>query len=178
MKRFVFTSIVGGVIGALVFWLYQTTFQGNSITAFIGSQIISQGNYSLSPTVVGWAVHLGVSLSYGILLAFLAQILFPNAYLWNRVASLVAALILGWITTIIAPPAIQITIAILSGKDFPSPLWNLNPASGHPFWNHIVFFMSVWLLDTGFIRFFKENDQNLLDLLMSFSRKEVVPSNS
>ena len=178
MKRLILTGVLGGIVGAVFFWWYQTTFQGASLPAFIGSQIVRQGDYSLSPTLVGWAVHLGVSFSYGSLLAFVAQILFPRNYIWNRAASLGAALFLGWIATLIAPPAIQITIALLSGKGFPATLWGLNPASGHTFWNHVFFFVLVWAMDTGFSKWLGENDQNVLDFLMSFTRKEMIAGNA
>ena len=155
MKRLVFAGVVGGLLGALIFWWYQTTFQNASVPDFIGNQIVSQGKYALSKTMVGWSVHIGVSLSYGFLLAIAARILFPGSFLLNRAASLAVALFLGLITTLIAPPAIQITIAILSGKGFPSPLWDFNPASGHTLWNHMIFFVVVWLVDTLYIQMFE-----------------------
>ncbi len=156
MKRLIFAGVVGGLVGALIFWWYQTTFQNASVTNFIGHQIVTQGKYSFSKTMVGWAVHLGVSLSYGFLLAILALVLFPRSFFLNRAASLAVALFLGLVTTLIAPPAIQITIAILSGKGFPSPLWGFNPASGHTLWNHMIFFLVVWLLDTVYIQVFEK----------------------
>lgn len=148
MQRFIATGIIGGILGAIIFWLYQTAFQGASITAFIGNQVVSQGNYNISPTVVGWAVHLGVSFSYAFLLSLLIQVLFPLSTILNRVVGLGTALALGVGTTLIAPPAIQITIGILSGNGIPEKLWALNPASGHPLWNHLLFFLVVWAIDS------------------------------
>lgn len=151
MKRVAFTGVVGGLIGALVFWWYQTTFQNAAITDFIGRQIVSQGNYSLPAPLVGWAVHLGVSFSYAVFMAIVALVLFPASVFLNRVASLVAALVLGLITTLIAPPAIQITIALLSGKGLPSSLWGLNTSGGHALWNHLIFFLVVWVVNTFYL---------------------------
>jgi hypothetical protein len=96
---------------------------------------------------VGWAVHLGVSFSYAALMALLLQIPFPGPGAVRRGAGLAAALALGWATTKIAPPAIQITISLLSRKGFPSPLWDLNEGAGHPLWNHLIFFALVWAVD-------------------------------
>ena len=95
MKRLVFAGVVGGLLGAFIFWWYQTTFQNASVPDFIGNQIVSQGKYALSKTMVGWSVHIGVSLSYGFLLAIAAQILFPGSFFLNRAASLAVALFLG-----------------------------------------------------------------------------------
>lgn len=147
IRRFIRTAIVGGVLGAVVFWLYQIVFQGGAITAFIGSQIVSQGKYALPPSLVGWAVHLGVSFSYAGLLALLLQLPLSPSETAKRGAGLAIALALGWATTKIAPPAIQVTISLLSLKGFPSPLWDLNEGAGHPLWNHLLFFTLVWAVD-------------------------------
>ena len=149
MKRMMITGIAGGALGALAFWYYQVTFQGGTIPAFIGAQIVSQGKYALPPAWVGWGVHLGVSISYTFLLVLILAAVFPRSFVLNRSVSLTAALALGWLTTLIAAPAFQITIALLAGKGFPAKLWPLNPAKGHTFWNHLLFFVLVWALDTG-----------------------------
>lgn len=147
VSRFSRTLIVGGLLGAVAFWLYQVAFQGSTITAFIGGQIVSQGRYSLSPSLVGWAVHLGVSFSYAGLTALVLQVPFTSWGAANRLIGAGAALVLGWATTKIAPPAIQVTISLLSLKGFPAPLWDLNEAAGHPLWNHLLFFVLVWAVD-------------------------------
>ncbi len=149
LKHVIRTVVAGGLAGAVVFWLYQVTFQGATIPAFIGGQIVSQGKYSLSPSLVGWAVHLWVSFSYAALLTLILQIPFSSSLALNRGIGLAAGLILGWATNKIAPPAIQVTISLLSGKGFPSPLWDLNPSAGHAFWNHLLFFVVVWLVEAG-----------------------------
>ncbi len=157
MRRFIATGIIGGILGAIVFWLYQSAFQGASIPAFIGNQVVSQGKYDISPPLVGWAVHLWVSISYAFILALLMQILFPKPFILNRVLGLVVALILGWAATLIASPAIQVTIGILAGKGFPEKLVALNPASGHPLWNHLLFFVVIWVVDSVMALAYKKN---------------------
>ena len=157
MKRILITGIAGGVLGAVLFWVYQVNFQGTTITNFIGAQIVRQGGYSLPPAVFGWGVHLGVGLSYAFLLALISVYLLPRHFVLNRTLLLAAALVLGWLTTLIAAPAIQITISILAAKGFPAKLWPLNPASGHPLWNHLLFFVIVWAIDTG-AAFYSKDD--------------------
>ena len=147
IHRFIRTLIAGGALGAVAFWLYQIAFQGGAITAFIGGQIVSQGKYPLPPSLVGWAVHLGVSFSYAGLLALLLQLPLSSSAAARRGAGLAVALVLGWATTKVAPPAIQVTISLLSLKGFPSPLWGLNEGAGHPLWNHLLFFALVWAVD-------------------------------
>jgi len=149
LRRIITTTVAGGVAGSIIFWLYQISFQGNSITAFIGAQIVRQGGYALPPGLVGWGVHLGVSLSYALLLALLMAVPFSPSAVRRRGTGLAAALILGWATNKIAPPAIQVTIGVLSGKGFISPTWPLNPSWNHPFYNHVLFFVAVWLIDWG-----------------------------
>ncbi len=149
MKRVLTTGIGGGFVGALIFWLYQVNFQGATIPAFIGAQIVLQGKYALSPGWVRWGVHLWVSLSYAFLFALIVRFLLPRRFTLNRTLAFALALALGWITTLIAAPAIQITITLLAGKGFPAKLWPLNPAKGRPFWNHLIFFAVVWAIDTG-----------------------------
>ncbi len=158
MKRLLVTAIAGGVLGAVVFWFYQVNFQGGTITSFIGAQIVRQGGYALPPSLIGWGVHLGVGLSYAFLLALISAYLLPRPFTLNRALSLAAALALGWLTTLIAAPAIQITISFLAGKGFPTKLWPMNPASGHPLWNHLLFFVIVWAMDTGAVLFHKDDE--------------------
>lgn len=157
MKRLLITGIAGGVLGAVVFWLYQVNFQGATITGFIGAQIVRQGGYALPPALFGWGVHLGVGLSYAVLLALISACLLPRPNVLDRGLLLAAALVLGWLTTLIAAPAIQITISLLAGKGFPATLWPLNPASGHPLWNHLLFFVLVWAIDTGAALYYKDD---------------------
>ncbi|MDA1001055.1 MAG: hypothetical protein O2807_11155 [bacterium] len=146
MKGFIGRTIVAAVIGAVVFWFYQVQLQGNSITAFIGGQVVKGGGYSLSPALVGWVVHLGVSFSYAFLVGLVTLIPFSRSVSTRRITALVIVLVLGWVTTAIAPPAIQITIAILSFKELPATFWPLNTGGGHGLYNHLLFFVIAWVV--------------------------------
>ncbi len=154
MKRIIATGIAGGLLGSIVFWFYQMKLQGATISGFIGAQVVRQGGYDLSPAVVGWGVHLWVSLSYAFLLALILWALSPLPLALGRAAGLAVALVLGGITTLIAAPAIQITISLLAGKGIPAKLWLLNPLKGHILWNHLLFFALIWAIDTGQAVFF------------------------
>lgn len=148
MKSFLVRTIVAAVIGAVAFWFYQVQVQGNSITAFIGGQIVKGGGYSLSPALVGWGVHLGVSFSYAFLVGVVTLIPFSRSASARRITALVLLMALGWVTTAIAPPAIQMTIAMLSFKEIPATLWPLNTGGGHALYNHLLFFAIGWVVHT------------------------------
>ncbi len=133
----------GGVVGAFAFVLAQRLEGFNThIAEFMGAQIVQRGGYSTSLAVpIGWGVHLGVALTYACFFGVLTLLpVFPTARgpRWGAAAGMV--LILGWLTTLVTAPAIQITIGLLSGQGFPNTLPGLNTSFGAPFWNHMLFF--------------------------------------
>ncbi len=139
--------LVAGIAGALVFWLFQFVTGPSTITAFMGQQIVTQGGYAASWTVpIGWGIHLGVSLAYSLLFALIMLPLFVLAERIQLVLGLVIGAALGWGATLITVPAITVTISVLGGKGFPANLPGLNTAYGLPFWNHMLFFVVVWLI--------------------------------
>ncbi len=148
MKHFSFGFwLVAGIAGALVFWVFQLLTGPSTITQFMGQQIVAQGGYSQSLTLlIGWGVHLGVSLGYSLIFAILMLIPFMLVDTARLILGLVVAAGLGWITTLLTIPAITATISLLSGKGFPAELPALNRTFGLPFWNHMLFFGAVWLL--------------------------------
>ncbi len=136
-NRLIVVTVVAGVVGAVIFWVFQLNVQGATITSYIGGQVVKKGGYSLSPVFVGWSIHIGVSISYALLMGLVMWIPFTENVNLNRAITLLIAVFLGWITTIVAPPAINVTINLLSGKGFPSgPFW----------WNHQLFFIVVWAI--------------------------------
>lgn len=139
--------LVAGIVGSVVFWLMQILAGSGTITEFIGEQIVAAGAYPtrLAP-VIGWAVHLGVSLSYAFL-AGVVTLLARRAGLWIGTGiALVAAVVFGGVTAVIAPPAISLTIALLGRRGWPTELYPLNTEIGLPFWNHILFFLVASLI--------------------------------
>lgn len=139
--------LVAGISGAIVFWLSQLATGPSTITAFMGQQIATQGGYSQSWSVpIGWGVHLGVSLAYSLLFAFIMAPLSVLAERFKLILGLIIAAALGWGTTLVTAPGIHVTISVLSGKGFPAGLPGLNTAFGLPFWNHMLFFGIVWFV--------------------------------
>ena len=138
-----------GVIGSLSFWLFQGVTGDSTITQFMGEQIATEGGYSmrLAP-LIGWGVHLGVSLSYALLFIIIMSALPLKSTGAALGFGLLLAVVLGWITTLLTAPAITVTISALSGKGFPAELPGLNTDGGLPLYNHLLFFGVVWVFTT------------------------------
>lgn len=148
MKRFgVGRWLVAGIVGSIVFWLFQISTGPATITRFMGEQIVAQGGYPENLTwLIGWGVHLAVSLGYAFLFAAIMAVFHVPSVAGRLVLGLVIGAALGWITTLLTVPAITATISVLSGKGFPDSLPPLNTAYGLPFWNHMLFFGILWLV--------------------------------
>ena len=150
MKRFsVARWLMAGVAGSLSFWLFQFIAGGGTIPEFMGEQIASQGGYpmALAP-LIGWAVHLGVSLSYALLFAVVIAVIPTKSSGATLGVGLVVAAVLGWITTLLTAPAIAATISVLSRHGFPAELPGLNTDIDLPLYNHLLFFGVVWVFTT------------------------------
>ncbi len=150
MKRFsVERWLIAGVAGSLSFWLFQIFTGDSTITQFLGERIAAEGGYpkGLAP-LIGWGVHLGVSLSYALLFSAIMAAL-PTQCSGTRIGiGLVIALVLGWIATLLTAPAITVTISVLSRQGFPAELPGLNTSVDLPLYNHLLFFGVVWLITT------------------------------
>jgi hypothetical protein len=145
--RHVAAWLVAGVAGSLMFWGVQILAGGPTITAFMGDQIVSTGGYAQGLSVLmGWAVHLAVSLSYAFVFAVIVATLRRGPVALAACVTLVAALLLGWATAVIAPPAISVTINVLSGEGWPRELFPLNFELGLPLANHLLFFLLNWIV--------------------------------
>lgn len=136
--------LVGGVAGSVVFWLVQVLTGGPTITEFLGQQI---GGYPpASAPVIGWAVHLGVSLTYAALVGIVVACLPEMPRAMSAGIGAAVAVVLGWSTALIAPPAISVTISMLGRQGWPSELFPVNTELGLPLWNHIGFFVVNWIV--------------------------------
>ena len=146
-RRSIARTLVAAVVGSLAFWLFQLLTGGVTIPQYLGDQIAGQGGYPLTlAPLIGWGVHLGVSLSYAFLFAVLATLLPPTPLGRTLGLSLVLAGLLGWITTLVTAPAIAVTINLLSRKGFPAQLPGLNTDIDLPLYNHLFFFGVIWTL--------------------------------
>jgi hypothetical protein len=139
--------LVAGTAGAVLFWLVQWLDGGPTIPDFMGQQIVAAGDYpaSLAP-MIGWAVHLGVSLEYAFLFGVIVLLLAVGQFPAPLAIGAGLALALGWVTTIVAPPAISVAISVLGGQGWPAELYPLNTEFGLAFWNHVGFFLLNWLI--------------------------------
>ena len=139
--------LVGGIAGSLLFWLVQALTGGPTITEFMGQQIVAAGGYPAAwTTLIGWAVHLGVSLTYAALVGIVAALLRWMPRMLAFWIGLATAVIFGWTTALVAPPAISVTISALVGQGWHSELFPLNTELGLPLWNHIAFFLLNWVV--------------------------------
>ncbi|OGK93868.1 MAG: hypothetical protein A2X51_02650 [Candidatus Rokubacteria bacterium GWC2_70_24] len=139
--------LVAGISGSLLFWLVQVVAGSGTITEFFGQQIVAAGGYPawLGP-LIGWAVHLGVSLAYAAVLGVFVVMVRRAEVRFAATLAFVAALVLGWVTAFVAPPAISVTIALLGGQGFPTTLFPFNTEPGLPLWNHLLFFIVSWAI--------------------------------
>lgn len=139
--------LVSGIAGAVLFWLVQVSTGGPTIPDFMGEQIADTGGYPawLAPAI-GWAVHLAVSLWYALLLGMLLMLLAVMRAPGQAAVGFVVAVALGWITAVVAPPAISVTISLLGRQGWPSELFPLNTELGLPLWNHVAFFLLGWVV--------------------------------
>ena len=146
-RRSIARTLVAAIVGSLAFWLFQVLTGGVTIPQYLGDQIAGRGGYPLTlAPLIGWGVHLGVSLSYAFLFAVLATLLPPKPLGRTLGLSLVLAGLLGWITTLVTAPAIAVTINLLSRKGFPAQLPGLNTDIDLPLYNHLLFFGVIWTL--------------------------------
>lgn len=141
--------LVAAVLGALVFAAAQVV-RGYPmhIAEFVGGEIVRRGGYPQAAAgVMGWGVHLAVSLTYASLFGLLVSCTFLHgSKLGPRLTGLMLVLILGYLSTAVAPPAIEITIGLLAGEGLPSSLPPFNLRLDFVFWNHALFFLVSWLV--------------------------------
>ena len=141
-------ALLTGVAGAVAFDVAQR-LEGLPVTisTYMGRAIVRRGGYPEGlETVIGWGVHLGVSVAYAAIFAIAAWTLFGSMQRRNRwVGSGLLAAVLGFATTVITTPAIAATVSLLSGNGLPGSLPALNMSWGWPAWNHLLFFGIAWL---------------------------------
>ena len=141
--------VVAGLAGSVQFWLVQTLTGGPTITAFMGEQIVAAGGYPPGFTMLlGWTVHAGVSLAYAFLFGVIVFLVSSVPFPVRAAVSLVAALGLAWVTAAIAPPAISVTVSLLGRQGWPGELYPINTEPGLPLWNHLLFFLLNWVIQS------------------------------
>jgi hypothetical protein len=141
--------LAAALVGAGAFVLAQVLGGfPTHIADFMGAQVVSRGGYSESlQGVIGWGVHLGVSIGYATLFAALALLPFVSQRRperWAHGLALAGVLAVG--STLLTVPAISITVSVLAGQGLPGELPGLNATWGFVLWNHVAFFVICWAL--------------------------------
>jgi hypothetical protein len=144
--------LTAAIVGALVF-AWVPVFTGRpDIADIIGRKIVEAGGYADNyASVIGWTLHIAIAIAYVKLYALVVS--FPgfpqtdhNGPKVRLVTGLVAALVIGWLTTVISNPAISATISLASGQGWPATLAAPYLKLGLPLWNHLGFFAITWLI--------------------------------
>lgn len=137
------TLIIGAIIGFLVgvlFIFVQPIFGMSPLTDRHAAAYVKLGDISPSiAIIIAWSAHLLVSTAYGITTA-IALLISKNPGVF---ALLIA--VLGWFTTVIAGPANQLIVRVVTSKSFPSmanlPALNFNLDAKLSL--HLIFFLFI-----------------------------------
>lgn len=152
-KNSVITGVFVGLVASIVFIIVQPLFGMSTLTSRHALAYVSLGGYSeTSAMILSWFVHVGVSICY----ALLSMLIFNL----NRslLVCVLQVLILGWITTLIATPANEFVVKLVTTLSFPnlSSLSAVNTDVGPKLWLHIAFFafvmVGIWLANMKSIK--------------------------
>lgn len=139
------TLLIGAIIGFIVGVLFiyvQPLFGMSPLTDRHAAAYVKLGDMSPSVAiVVAWIAHLLVSTAYGIASA-IALLISKNLFTY-----LLQIVVLGWFTTVIAGPANQLIVRLVTTKSFPSfeglPALNFNFDAKLAL--HLIFFLVIGL---------------------------------
>ncbi|WP_296899522.1 hypothetical protein [Thiohalocapsa sp.] len=136
------------IIGALVFAWVPVLAGRSDIADILGRKIVEAGGYpDNAASVIGWTLHIAIAVAYVKVYAFLIALPgFPRDSGPRLPAGLVVAVIVGWLTTWLANPAISVAVSLLSGQGWPAELAPVYFKLGLPLWNHLGFFAIAWLV--------------------------------
>lgn len=135
-----FIAISIGLIASVAFILIQPLFGMATLTSRHASAYLSNVAYSeTSALLVSWLVHVSVSVLY----VLLSTVIFNFNH--SLLVSVGQVIVLGWLTTIIATPANEFVVKLITTERFPSlsSLSELNTEVGPKLWLHILFFAFV-----------------------------------
>jgi hypothetical protein len=142
MKNTLITAFIVGLIASIAFIIFQPLFGLATLTSRHAAAYVNFGGYSeVSALILSWFVHISVSIAY----AVISTVIFNfNHSLW---VSSLQVIVLGWFTTLIATPANEWVVKLVTTETFTplSELAPLNTAIGPKFWLHVMFFVFVLL---------------------------------
>lgn len=136
-KNTFITAIIVGVLASIAFIIIQPLFGMATLTSRHASAYVKFGEYQEGIAIVlAWCVHVGVSIAY----AWISLVIYSVNR--TRIITIAQVLILGWVTTLIATPANEwvvklVTTGQMVGVDALSPL---NTSIGPKLWLHFMFF--------------------------------------
>jgi len=139
-KNTMLTAAFIGLISSIIFILVQPIFGMSTLTSRHAAAYISLGGYTeISALLLSWFVHISVSIAYAILSSIIFSI---NS---TALVNTIQILVFGWITTLIATPANEFVVKLVTMKKFPdlSALAPLNFEVGPKLWLHLVFFVFI-----------------------------------
>ena len=146
------TLLIGAIIGFIVGVLFiyvQPLFGMSPLTDRHAAAYVKLSDMSPSVAIViAWFAHLLVSTAYGIASA-VALLISRNLFTY-----LLQIVVLGWFTTVIAGPANQLIVRLVTTKSFPSfeklPALNFNLDAKLAL--HLIFFLVIGLFLLSFNR--------------------------
>ncbi|MGJ8694418.1 MAG: hypothetical protein ACSHW0_18265 [Thalassotalea sp.] len=140
MKNTLFSAFLVGLVASIAFILIQPLFGMATLTSRHAAAYMNFGAYSETMAlIIAWFVHLSVSIGY----ALLATVIFN--FNSSLIVSSSQVILLGWITTLIATPANEWVVKLVTTQHLPafSTLAGLNTEIGAKLWLHIMFFVFV-----------------------------------
>lgn len=141
-KTIFIKAILIGLIASIAFILIQPFFGLTTLTSRHAAAYVSLGGYNETVALtLSWVVHISVSIAYAILSTLIFSI---NSSL---IISSIQVLVLGWITTLIATPANEWVVKLVTTQKLPdiSALAPVNTDIGPKFWLHVMFFVFVMI---------------------------------
>ena len=144
-------AIIGFIVGVLFIYV-QPLFGMSPLTDRHAAAYVKHSNMNPSVAIViAWLAHLLVSTAYGF--ASAAALLISR----NLFSYLLQIFVLGWFTTVIAGPANQLIVRLVTTKGFPSleklPALNFN--LDEKLVLHLIFFLVIGLFLLVYSRFNK-----------------------
>ena len=139
-KKTIFTAAFIGLIASIIFILVQPIFGMSTLTSRHAAAYINLGGYdATSALLISWFVHISVSIAYAILSGIIFSI---NS---STLVNTIQVLVFGWITTLIATPANEFVVKLVTMRQFPdiTTLAALNFEIGPKLWLHLVFFVFI-----------------------------------
>lgn len=132
------------LIAGFVFVWVQVLTGRTDIASFIGGKVVQLGGYADNLAVpIGWTLHFVISFSYVLAFAVVTSV---GALARAMKLQAIVALVLGVATTLLANPAISITISLLAGQGWPEKVSAAYLKLGLPLWNHLGFFVLTFVI--------------------------------